>query len=333
MEKEKTVKLDRLDREILYILDTNSRTPAAKIAAMLNTSKERVIYRINRLVSEGVIDKFLLVTNLAALGHSSYKVCIQLQNVSGEKEDEIVQYLVSHPRIGFLARCEGKYDLLFALLAKSPEDFDEQFGPFTAKFQRHIKGYDLAITLAGETFSRKYFIEGERKSFTIATWGRKENRLKRDEIDIRILGSLGEDCRKSALEIAKDAIVSGDTVLKRMRLLEQSGIIQAYKIQLNKARFGYRYHKLFLNFVFMDEKKEERVRSYFREHPYVVFAIKTLGKWNYELDIELPADAPFYKMMRKMRDDLGDVLLNYESVHCYEEPKFNYMAIDIESVG
>jgi DNA-binding Lrp family transcriptional regulator len=329
---EEVVKLDKLDREILYILDTNSRTPASRIAKMLKTSKERVIYRINRLVSEKVIDKFLMVTNLAALGHSSYKVCVQLQKVSGAREEEIVKSLVAHPRVGFVARSEGKYDLVFALLARSPEDFNSQIGPFLSRFQVNIRDYDMAITLSGETFSRKYFLEEERRELTVATWGKGGKKPELDRVDVGILKSLGEDCRKSALEIAKEVDVSGDTVLKRMKRVEEGGIIQAYKVQLNKLRYGYRYHKLFLNMAFMKEKREAQVKAYFREHPYVVFAMRTLGKWNYELDVELPASEHFHKVMREMRDHLGEELMSYESIYCYEEPKFNYMAIDTEGL-
>lgn len=331
-EREKSVKLDALDKNILYILDTNSRTPSAKIARMLKTSKERVIYRINKLVEAGVISKFLLVTDLAALGHSSYKVYLQFQKASGKDEEEIVNYLISSPRTGFIARCEGKYDLLFAFLVKGPEDFNSLLEGFLGKYSSKIKSYDVEVTLSGETFSRKYLIGNERPDFTVATWGKGKVARELDETDMHILGLLGKDCRKSALELAKEAGISGDTVLKRMKGLEKAGIIQAYKTQLNKRRFGYSYYKLFLNLAFLDEKAEKRVMGHFRENPYVVFAMKNLGKWNYELDVEMPADEPFYAFVRKMRDSLGELLLNYESLHCYEEPKFNYMAIDTESV-
>lgn len=323
-----SVRLDKLDKAILYVLDSNSRTPASRISSLLKVSKERVLYRINKLVADGVIEKFLMVTDLALLGHASYKVYLQLQNADSKVEEAMVKYLIANQRVGFMARCEGKYDLLFALLVRSPEDFNAQLEAFLAKFSKHVKGYDMTITLSGETFPRKYLLTEERRPFKVATWGKTAGVAALDELDLRILKSLGENCRKSALEIAKEAQTSGDTVLKRMKRLEQSGIIQAYKIQLNKQKFGYRYYKLFLNLAPMDEKKETAMLAYFKEHPHVVFALKTLGRWNCELDIELPAEEQFYGMVRKMRDDLGDALLSYESVHCYEEPKFNYMEID-----
>ncbi|MCK4443753.1 MAG: winged helix-turn-helix transcriptional regulator, partial [Thermoplasmata archaeon] len=49
-----------------------------------------------------------------------------------------------------------------------------------------------------------------------------------DDLDLRILGSLNENARKSFRDIAKELKVSLSTVSNRVHRLEEEGVIQGY---------------------------------------------------------------------------------------------------------
>ena len=78
------VKLDLKDKKILYELDKNSRASLKEISKKTRVSKEVVFHRINRLIEEDVIIKFLTVPATYRLGLTGYKVYLRLINTSKE---------------------------------------------------------------------------------------------------------------------------------------------------------------------------------------------------------------------------------------------------------
>ena len=60
-----------------------------------------------------------------------------------------------------------------------------------------------------------------------------------DEIDLRILGSILKDARKSYRKIANDINVSPPTVLSRVQKLEKGSIIKSYSAVLDHEKLGY----------------------------------------------------------------------------------------------
>ena len=52
------MKIDALDKKILYLLDLNSREKESEIAQQLKVGKQVVAYRLRRLIENGIIKQF-----------------------------------------------------------------------------------------------------------------------------------------------------------------------------------------------------------------------------------------------------------------------------------
>lgn len=63
--------------------------------------------------------------------------------------------------------------------------------------------------------------------------------MKLDEIDLRILHDLQDDGRVTNVELAKRCQMSAPPCLRRMRQLEESGVIQGYHARINPVALGY----------------------------------------------------------------------------------------------
>ncbi len=70
---------------------------------------------------------------------------------------------------------------------------------------------------------------------------KNENKLKIDEIDLKIIGILQEYGRTSDSEIARELKVSNDTIKRRRERLEKEGIITV-KALLDPKKFGFLFH-------------------------------------------------------------------------------------------
>lgn len=64
-------------------------------------------------------------------------------------------------------------------------------------------------------------------------------RIKLDKIDRKILDDLQKNGRITNVELAKNAGISAPPCLRRVRALEESGIIESYHARLNAPSLGY----------------------------------------------------------------------------------------------
>src|SRR5216117_3642140 len=62
--------------------------------------------------------------------------------------------------------------------------------------------------------------------------------LELDDIDLRILGLLQEDCRTSLVRIGEQVGLSPPAVLERIKKLEAAGIVTGYRAILDARRLG-----------------------------------------------------------------------------------------------
>ncbi|MGH8809910.1 MAG: Lrp/AsnC family transcriptional regulator, partial [Noviherbaspirillum sp.] len=62
--------------------------------------------------------------------------------------------------------------------------------------------------------------------------------MKLDAIDLKLLNLLQDDGRISNLELAEKVFLSPSACLRRVRLLEEAGMISRYSAVLNPAALG-----------------------------------------------------------------------------------------------
>ena len=129
------IKLDLLDKKILYELDINSSIPITQLAKKLRISKDRANYRINNLIKRGLINKFVTQINPSKLGYFVYKVFIKFQNLTNPKKREILNWMIKDKNIYWIAECQGRWDLNSTVFAKDINEFDLILSKFTTKLE------------------------------------------------------------------------------------------------------------------------------------------------------------------------------------------------------
>jgi DNA-binding Lrp family transcriptional regulator len=79
-------------------------------------------------------------------------------------------------------------------------------------------------------------------------------RIKLDKVDRRILRDLQDNGRMTNVELAKRAQISAPPCLRRVRALEEAGIIRGYHADIHAERLGYEV--LFFALVGLDSQAE-----------------------------------------------------------------------------
>jgi len=117
------ISLDSTDLKIIRTLQINGRKPYVKIAEELGINEATVRKRIDKLIKDGIIQRFTIVLDYHKLGRA-IKAFIGLR-VQPAKLRDIVNHLSKHPDIQVLYRTSGDTDILMEVIFEKMDELND----------------------------------------------------------------------------------------------------------------------------------------------------------------------------------------------------------------
>ncbi len=114
--------IDTLDMKIIKSLQGDARKPVIHVAREVGANEATVRRRIEKLLKEGIIERFTVVLDYHKLGRI-IKAFIGLR-VQPAKLKEIVDHLSRHPDIQVLYRTSGDTDIFAEVIFEKMEDLN-----------------------------------------------------------------------------------------------------------------------------------------------------------------------------------------------------------------
>ncbi|MDP2925918.1 MAG: Lrp/AsnC family transcriptional regulator [Nanoarchaeota archaeon] len=136
---------DLIDIKIIKALAKNARISLLEIAEITNLSSSAIIKRIKNLEKNKFILNYRIGLNLKKLEKEFCKSFIYLQNITKEKEDEIVNYCLNHTNVTALTHSIGPWDLELEMEVKNFDEFYEIMNEIKSKFKDIVKNYEAAV--------------------------------------------------------------------------------------------------------------------------------------------------------------------------------------------
>jgi DNA-binding Lrp family transcriptional regulator len=133
--------IDDLDRDILKLLQADSRMSYREMAKALDVSHVSVSTRIKAMEESGVIMGYTAVTDPDAL--NSYPLCLRISASSGSDLSEIGSRVAEHEEISVVLRVSGECELLALAMCRDRQSavelLDEISGiPGIDKAESHV---------------------------------------------------------------------------------------------------------------------------------------------------------------------------------------------------
>lgn len=128
-------KLDTIDKKLFYYLSKDIRYPRNQLAKKLNISKERLNYRIERLLNN--IIKPIILINYPLLEIKSYVIFIKEQ-----LDKETIKEIENANETYLFTQCIGEYHHVLHIITNEIEKFMENNLPhISSKDIYEIKNY------------------------------------------------------------------------------------------------------------------------------------------------------------------------------------------------
>ena len=147
--------MDTLEKDILEILQADSRVSVAGLAAMLGVSEGVAAEKVNKLEKDGVIVKYTAIVNGEDLEEQAVEALIEVKVTPqrGAGFDAIAQEIAAHDEVKNLYLMSGGYDLAVIVEGKSLKSVSR----FVSE---RISTYESVISTATHFILKKYKVEG-----------------------------------------------------------------------------------------------------------------------------------------------------------------------------
>jgi len=318
------LKLDKKDKKIIFELDVNSRQPLSNIAKKVSLKRESVLYRIKKYFEEGLLRNYLAVIDMSKLGFTHYKIYINLHNITEEQEKSMINWLCKNPFVSWISNCDGAYSMIIAIKSRNSLELNNILREINSKYGKFFKSQEITTIICAHHFHRDYLVGYKGNTERKIEWGSESEKIELDDKNIELLDKLSEDPKANAAEIASKLKISPDSVIQRIKKLENSKLIQNYTLWPNINELIGNYYKVLISLKNFDSSSEKKLLSYILENPNVIYCVNCIGKWNYEVDIEVEGINGLRKIIRELVNNFSDIISDYTSLNIYNEYKFRF---------
>lgn len=147
--------MEKLEKDILGILNEDCRYPAKKIAVMLGETEETIEKTIRAMEARGIIVKYTAIVNLESEDDEMVEALIEVK-VTPQKGfgfDRVAEEIALYPEVKNLYLMSGAYDLAVIIEGKSLKSISR----FVSE---RISTFDCVLSTATHFILKKYKIEG-----------------------------------------------------------------------------------------------------------------------------------------------------------------------------
>ena len=308
------------DKRVLYELDFNARASLKELGKRLRMSKGNLAYNIKRLEKSGIIKSYYMVPDTTKMGLTSYKMMVKYQNITSRIEERMLSELKKAKEVGWIAKCEGAYDLVFICWVKTPFEFERFLTRFMNSYSQYFYLRDIVILTENHACRKSYLVEEDVDKEEVFYKGEPKNIC--DETDIAIIDALAKNAKESNVDIAEIIGLTPEAVVYRIKQLRKKGIIATFRPRIDLGKLGYRYYNVM--FRLRSTSILPQFFAYMGARKSISYYARYLGNYDVGIDIEIESPEKFRGLIDEIRGKFGEHIINYDYILIYEELKITY---------
>ena len=316
--------IDATDKQILYQLDINSRQSFSTIGRKVNLDKGVVRYRIENLVSKGIIKDFYTYINAKKLGFIPIRLHFILQYMSSKKEQEMIDFFMKNKLTTLVITTSGFFDMSVVFDISDINDFISLWKRIQQQFGYYIQKQFLTFFIDQISFVSSYLLLGtpqksERRYSYLIKGG---TQVKYDKTDIDILKHLAPHARMSLTDLADNLDMSPNTISSRIARLKAKGVISGYRIRMDSQKLGFYFVKIYIKL--RDYNSISTLIEYLRYNPYLTAVDRNTGNYQLELEFYLEDIVKIHQIMDDLINRYNFQIKDYTYITARKVHKYLY---------
>lgn len=277
--------LTPIQQRVLAEISWDCRSPVTEIAKRLKLKSHAVRYAIEQLNEIIKLHPFCF-TNAFRMGLTPFRIYFSINSADKTKTIKMIEHVRRLPELGWFYSLYGYYQFGMSLRVPSMQALNNILSVFDAKFGDIITKKSIAI------MSRFSFYEpaaacvgnGPRKAFEYTS---DDDPVSLDSTDLNILTVVRSNAAAPVRDIAKRTGLPSSTVTYRLDRLIKNGVIVAFAYTYEDQLTGRESFLIQVAVKGLGGYVIERLFNFARAHPKVVWASKTIGEWDVEMEVDL----------------------------------------------
>jgi len=319
------MELDLKDRKLLFALEQDARQTNVALSKVVGLAPDVIQYRIDRLIDRGILKFFVGYVNSARLGYMDYGLNFCTQRMTRAKEQAFVKFFINHPYCLYFGRSGGTYDYVADILSRDPSSMMDLLTEITNTFSDFIYRQDVITRISITHYPKQYLLDACKPPNPPTYFGgRIDQRVQIDETDDIILRILSKNARAKLIDIAKRVKLSDTAVRNRIRRMEQEELITGYFAWIEPQLIGYQSINLLLKHQNFRSSDEERLFEYCRTHRHITWLIKTLGIWDFEINVEVKTQEDLQEVVYDLKDNFPGMIQRVEYAPVFSTLKYSF---------
>jgi Lrp/AsnC family leucine-responsive transcriptional regulator len=247
------------------------------------------------------------------------------QNTTPKIEDEIINYFVKNKYSAWVASAKGRFDLSVIMWIKDMSDFRIFWRKTLKKYRDYFQHEMFSIFFQTTSYHQSFLLEDtydikDRELYFIAGI---EKEVEIDDIDFKILKALSRNARISSVELGNKLNLTALTISNRIKKLKDINIIQGFRVNIDFSKLGYKYYKVDINIGKFNIR--DKIVSYVRLNPYLVYFDETAGSSDLELSFIVKNENHFHELMKDIIIKFPDTILNYQYYYVNKSHKLLFL--------
>lgn len=301
------LRLSDEERAVLSSAEFAARAPFSELAGSCGLKESAVRYLVNRLIRRGVILGRSPYLNPCLLGCTNYALYIAMASGSGRDREAFSRFLHDTPAVTWFVEAGGDFQYALTFSARHVGELADLRDSLSDRFSHIISGLTVCTRVALWFFPRKYL--AANGPGTARGWfqgGGGDATL--DPIDATVLSALSRDRFDSLRALAQRAGIPASTFDRRVRALEEKGVIQGFHYLIDAHAIGFEDFRLLVHSRGMRKDLTDRLVAFSKAHPNVRKLIQCICDWDYELEISVPSAREVRKVVEDLHERFGDDL-------------------------
>ena len=240
------------------------------------------------------------------LGYNAVRIYLKWQNISLAEEEKAYAEIKTDPLFMWSIRFEGDIDIAFYVWVQDVQGFAKKWSHFMGKYKKYIRRYELYESVDIVHYPLKFLLDKKNSEELVIGRGAKQDY---DEKDYEILKLVTQDARIPIVQIAKQIKLTPKAALYRLKHLEKKGIVLGYYALIDETKIGYVFYKV--DFFLNDLSKTVELNEYAKQHPNVVYRVRTIGGPDFEIEIIVKDVKEMKNVVNEIRNRFPNIINRY----------------------
>lgn len=315
------MRLDKIDKKILSLLDQNSRQSFSMIAKKINLSKERVRYRVRSYEEKGLLLSTFALVDYSLLGLHYYKVFLKLRATSPQSEVALLNFLRDELHVVTIFKCEGAFEFVFLVVCQHPKELHTTFMKLKTKSGSLI----LRKEIHQVVYSQQAPFADSKTTLPLVGGHTVQTAKSLSDVQKGILSKLASDARIPSVDIARSLQVTAKTVVENIALLQRDGFIVDFGAYLNIVKISW--IKVIVNVNLERGEGAQRLITFFHEKGLLRFAHSVVGFYDLSLELWFENLNQYRKIILLFKNECSDLYAYYDVLFVLEESFYGYKLI------